>query len=411
MKNKHLILLIVFLIVIKIVLSVYFFDFKYLHPDEDDNYSIAQHFIKTGTYPMTAFHGSGSILLYQQTMFIGISKTNFILGYWILTQAIYCLSVYWFYTLATHLLSPKRALYACILYCIYPSIIFHIGAIFAYENITTYLLIFNLGILIRVCQGEKIKFYSIILFALFVAISCLVRGHLLAIYGLLFVVSLALIIKKYVRDKINLVYFISMSALSILLVCITYYQILKRNEQIFGVKIISTQLGFEFLQGHNPTARGSWMGSWSKKGNALYEYVHLNIPEIDSLNEYEASQKRKELAIDWIVNNPFKEFTLTVRKIAMYFLPVNYLALPYAHIYNPVTGIVHILFLLFIVQLARGKIVLTPVICILLATVAASLLLTIVFFVGSRWRFYAEPSMILLAMVYLSHVFPDKKYQ
>ena len=117
------------------------------------------------------------------------------------------------------------------------------------------------------------------------------------------------------------------------------------NKELFGVYILSTQSGFELLQGHSPVAQGSWMHHWEDMGNPLYEYAHKNIKNLDSLNEYEASQARKHLAMDWAVHHPLKEIILTARKIVIYFFPDNFEELSQKWCLNIFTLLTHLLFL------------------------------------------------------------------
>ena len=102
---------------------------------------------------------------------------------------------------------------------------------------------------------------------------------------------------------------------------------------MFGHYIISTQVGFSLLEGHNPYARGSW----SSEG-LTDKYAFMIMPKITEMNEYEGSQARKKIALNWIINNPLAEVILALRKTAIFFLPKNYSIgkniLPYSHFWG-----------------------------------------------------------------------------
>jgi hypothetical protein len=402
MNNKFIYISIGILVFLKIFIALFFFNFSIINPDEESNYGVALHYMQTGDYLMQAYYGSGSVFLYEFVIYCGITKTTFILFYFIICQALYGLSIFWFYKLANVYLNNKQSLIVSYIYGLYPSVFFYIGAMFYYENFTTYLLIFNIYVLVRFFNNEKTGIPTMLLFSVFATVSCLLRGQLLAIYAWIFFILVLIVSIQALRHKkrIQSYRFFTMVFLTLLFICISYYPILLKNEKIFHVKIISTQFGYELLQGHNPYARGSWMLYANIKGNNLYEYIHTNIPNIDSLNQYEGSVKRKELAIAWIKNNPIDECVLTMRKTAIYFLPINYEVLPYSNFINPINLFVHLLFLLFAIQLIWIRKLIDTKLLILFLPISASFILSIVFFTGSRWRLYADPFLILLAAIY-----------
>lgn len=178
--------------------------------------------------------------------------------------------------------------------------------------------------------------------------------------------------------------------------------VFKKNHAMFGSYILSTQPGFEFLRGHNPLARGSNWGD--DPNNVFYKYVMDQIPNIDYLNEYEESLAWRSLAIKWILNNPFSELKLIVRKIAIYFLPQNYnYGLPGNRLYNPINLIVHLLFLVSIALtlIKFRSIVIRKVDILVLIPIIFSILLGLIFFVGYRWRYYGEPFMIIYIFMFI----------
>ena len=92
---------------------------------------------------------------------------------------------------------------------------------------------------------------------------------------------------------------------------------------------------------------------------------------------------------------------LQIRKLAIYFLPQNYSVLPYNRIYNPINLLFHFGFVLFFLKIIANKdfknenfIILSPIL--------GSLIISLLFFIGYRWRYYAEPFMILTTIILFS---------
>lgn len=64
---------------------------------------------------------------------------------------------------------------------------------------------------------------------------------------------------------------------------------------MFGEYVLSTQAGYELLQGHNPNSKGSWMGDWKNSSSPNLIYAHSQINNIEELNELEEGKARKKL--------------------------------------------------------------------------------------------------------------------
>jgi hypothetical protein len=403
MKKKQ-ILIFVLLFALKAFISLEFEGLK-LNPDEETNYTIAQRYHNKLGYTIivnnksvpTAFHGSGSIFLYMALLKANISKKAFIWFWFILSNVGYLFSLLWVYRLGGFYLTEKNSFYTAVIYGVFPSTIYFIGALFTYESICTYLLIYFMLVIVKLYKTGIINSYNYITIPLLATISCLLRPQLLAFYIPAFFI-LPFLFLKTAQFKSDL----KISIASIILIILVHIPILEKNENIFGARILSTQDGFELLQGHSAVARGSWLAAFNKKGNVLYEYSHKNIPGLDTLNEYNESLARKKLAIMWIKNNPVGEFKLTMRKLAIYFLPQNYEVLPGYSFYNPFNLLIYLLFLLSVLYiiLNRNSESFTDKF-ILFLPIGFSIAISIIFFVGYRWRFYAEPFMILFAFIYL----------
>jgi hypothetical protein len=187
----------------------------------------------------------------------------------------------------------------------------------------------------------------------------------------------------------------------------SHFPSLQKNKQLFGSYILSTQTGYEILQGHNPYAKGSWMGNWLLPSSELYHYSHKKIPDIETLNQYTEGLARKKVAFTWIKENPLDEIKLSFRKLLLFFLPRNFEFLPFNQLPNPINFIFYAGFMAFVIMslLQKNKcwniektIILIPII--------GAIGLTLVFFMGARWRYYAEPFMIIFAFIFLRHMLP-----
>jgi hypothetical protein len=141
-----------------------------------------------------------------------------------------------------------------------------------------------------------------------------------------------------------------------------------------------------------------WVGSWRNPNNQLYQYSHSQINNINELNELEESKARRQVAINWIIENPIDEIKLIFKKIVIYLLPKNYNRPSSLH---PINLIVHVLFFCYIfMKLYNRTFKLNDL--IIFSPIVASIILSIVFFVGYRWRYYAEPFIIIFAWQLIS---------
>jgi hypothetical protein len=184
-----------------------------------------------------------------------------------------------------------------------------------------------------------------------------------------------------------------------------------KNYRLFGAIMLSTQPGFELLQGHNPYADGKWTMAWTDPGEPLYDYAAARIPNLKYLDQYTESRERARLAIQWIRENPLAELQLIGRKLKVYFTPDNspYFegnTLPGFNRANPINLGVHGLFLLALAGalLYRRQYRIRPQEWLVLAPVFTTILLCLIFFFGHRWRFYAEPYMLLYGLIFVDKI-------
>ena len=64
--------------------------------DEENNYKIAQEHKEKGVYPQFAYHGTGTVYIYEFLMLAGISKKNYIIVIFVLQNLLYIWSIFIF---------------------------------------------------------------------------------------------------------------------------------------------------------------------------------------------------------------------------------------------------------------------------------------------------------------------------
>jgi len=167
------------------------------------------------------------------------------------------------------------------------------------------------------------------------------------------------------------------------------YPVLKKNKHDFGSAVLSTQFGFELWEGSNPLARGSWSGTGEARKLGLN-----NISNVKNMNQLEISMNLKKQAINWASEHPIDYLILILRKLAIYFLPQNYGVMPGSNFFHPMNALVYMGFAIFIIRsiFLRRDIKDTLV---LISPIISSIGLSLIFFVGYRWRYYAEPFMVI----------------
>jgi len=380
--------------------------------DEELNYQIALNNQNGNGYALydtekkqfkqTSFHGSFPVLTYEFLIKNKIKKEIWVLFIYMFSIFLFALSINYFYKMCMLFLdNEKYALFSTITYCLYPSILFYIGALFYYENFVLSLLVIIIFKLLYAKINGFIKTdYFVIPLA--VSLSCLYRPQTIIIYFFIFFLYIFLNLMRKSYSQITLL------LLTISFTFLCHITILLKNKKMWGEYILSTQSGFELLQGHNPTARGGWMANWLKPNNQLYQYSHSQIKNINELSELEESKARQQVAIKWIKENPIGEIIINLRKVSIYFLPQNYEVLYGSRIFNPINLIIHVLFLGFIFMQVYKRTI-TQNDLIILSPIVGSIILSVVFFVGYRWRYYAEPFMIIFAWKFISLI--KEKYE
>lgn len=347
-----------------------------------------------------AFHASFPVFVYVAWENLGLPKHYWTLLAYAGIAFLYALGfLYVSRTLSWLGVSTQVSWLGAVLFAIYPSVAYYIGGFFWYENLAMPLLVLVGYKLLRLYGGRALSWPDAFLIAMSIAISCLFRSYLLAVYALWLGVLMLLCRRGATRRRQDA---LRAGLLTLLLISVGYLPVLRKNHAQFGAYILSTQAGFELLHGHNPVTQGRFMYDWDEPAAPFGHWVLTHIPQLYALNQYQESQARAHLAIQWVREHPVDELRLIGRKLKLFFTPENYnVDTEHNFQWNPLTMLVHALFLLSLLAVAmrlcglrfRGTDVL------LLTPVAAILLLSLIFFVGYRWRYFAEPAMLMFPLI------------
>lgn len=284
------------------------------------------------------------------------------------------------------------------LWALSPGVVYYVGGFWWFENLALPLLIVVVYKLLRLYAGRPLHWPDALLIVAAVVLSCLLRGYLLAVYAMLFVVFLGLMMRQR-REVRRSAWGLSLGLL--LALGVAHVPILLKNYTQFGAYTLSNQAGFELLQGHNSVTQGRFMFDWDDRKGPFDRFVRAHVPQLDSLNQYQESQARAQLARQWVASHPLEEAQLWWRKTVLFFSPENFIADAPRTPWSPFTAVVHLAFFvalsLTVFQYrglrfeSRDALLLTPLVAVWL--------LSLVFFVGFRWRFFAEPALLLFPLV------------
>lgn len=389
-----------------------------LNPDEQRNYNLAKSNLEgkgyveycdyKQRYQNRAFYSGFLIPVYAFFIKNNIDIKYFVYGTLIIAYLLFLWSVYYFFLLSKEFIKDEKVqLLSTLTYCLYPSILYYIGTIFCFENIAFALFVIFFYHLYQVLIRDKeLNFKNSIIIVSAVVISAPIRNQMFAFYFAVLSLSfLYLVYKKYKKGD-NTVFPFSILVILAFFGCfLIHIPVLKKNNKMFGHYFLSNQSGFELMQGHDSLARGSWRGNWSDTNSEYTKMSFKVIPNLKNLNEYEESKARKQYAINWMKQHPKEEIILTARKIAIYFLPQNYDGGLFGYaFYNPINLIIHLLFIAFVISRLYNYKKFEFKTLLLIIPVIASLGLSVLFFVGHRWRYYAEPFMILCTFIFIEEM-------
>lgn len=377
--------------------------------DEVRNARIADHWLQGRGYVSydavrrqlrpDAFHASFPVWVYAAWFKLGLPRHYFTAAVYLLTALGGLVTgLYAARTLRWYGLRPRPAAVGALLLMLYPSVLWYVGAWFWYENLCLPVLVWVTYQLLRLYGGRPMPLGKALLLAVLVVLSCLLRGYLLAVYGLLFAYLLALSRRSGPTARAPTW---RPALLTLLLTLALHVPVLLKNHRLFGAYILSTQPGFELLQGNNPFTRGRFMFDWDESDKPFGAWVQEQRPDLAALNQYEESRARAALARRWVAAHPADALGLLGRKLLAFFSPENFVANDYHTRYHPVTAAVHLAFLLSLLATAlrwRGLRFRAPD-GLLLLPVLVVLGLSLVFFVGYRWRLFAEPAFVLFPLI------------
>ena len=367
-----------------------------MNDDEEQNYATAVNFLKGNNYSIfdheeqnykyTAQQHSFQVFIYKYFIDKDINFDYFIFLYILINLILFFLSIIFFYKISLIFLNEYLSKISTAIYCLYPSIFFYIGPLFFYENLVLSMIVITSYLFLK---KKNILNLSIII--ILAVLSLLLRFQTVFIWIILF--SLFTLNDFYTHKKIKsflpFIFFILAAYLA-------HKPILDKNYILFEHKTLTTNSGVAFFAGANEYARGSWDGT-GKNIKRLKSKIDNN------LNEVEISKIYFNAGIEWIKKNPYDYLILQFRKLAIYFLPQNYSILPGNRIYNPINFICHIGLFLFILNVIRNKefnyknsVILSPII--------GTLIISLLFFIGYRWRYYAEPYMVLSTIIFYSQL-------
>ena len=314
----------------------------------------------------------------------------------VLKNIAFIISLFYFYRLAGLFLSKTAALISTILYCTYPSIILYVGMINIFECIIMPCLVIIISIHLNNRRlNKKFSLPQIIFFTLAIPVICFLKMQVCLIMILFYVVALfdALRNRSLIKQ-----YLLAYMPANLLIAFFVFY-IVAVNYAAFGRVVISTQSSVNLWHGHNAFSKGSWNPAiWQQKQAELQPMLQKDSALLAE-DEYTETQVYRTEAMIWIKTHPKQELILCFRKAAIYFLPNN----SNNWKINPLTLLMHLFFFGFIILFALRQIrgiefyyLLSPVIAIFMVN--------IMFFVEYRWRYIADPFMLLLACIFANYV-------
>jgi len=372
---------------------------------EESNYIIARNKLEghgythfdssTNTYKPFAFHSSFTVFLYEALISSGLDFDIFIILYFLVAATLHSISLLAIFQILRNLGQNYAVLGLCS-WALFPPTIYFINPLFLYESICTAAII----IIYERIHAGRITGYAtkkdLVIIIMLSAMGVFFRLTVIPILLSLFMVTIIF------PGKLKRSHLISGITIIIAFISIMCLPVLEKNQRDFGSAVLSTQMGFVLWEGSNPIARGSWDGSGKVEKLGL-----SSVSNIENLNQLEISHHLRHQALEFAFNHPLDYFVINLRKLAIFFLPQNYGVMPGSRFYNPINAIVYISFLIFTIgSIFRKKDIKNTM--VLISPILASITLTLIFIVGYRWRFYAEPFMII-CMVHLFYNFMTKR--
>ena len=278
------------------------------------------------------------------------------------------------------------------LYVIFPSSLIYLGTIPMYENISVPSIVIIISILIQHLNGFHTK-YSSLIAAILTGLVISIRPQTLLPFAFVYSYFVFVFIRSsWIQKKIN-VKILKLILCTLIVSLVSLGQTILINKQLWNKYVLSTR-GDALFWGHNPLAKGSWDPSIDTPGSKFYNYQLKSIPNLFQLNEYESSKAKANLAYQYIINNPKHETVLFIRKLAIFFLPYNYLnnhfdVILFLSYFGFILYSIY-LFVAFKTEIQNDA----RIICFLF--VLGIIAVNVIFFVEYRIRYLADPIMLIL---------------
>jgi 4-amino-4-deoxy-L-arabinose transferase-like glycosyltransferase len=306
----------------------------------------------------------------------------------IIKLALFIPAIFSFYQLATKLTSASFALLLTLLFTLYPSM-YYVGLLNVFEPIITFLTLLILNILCNKTQSKSNGSVSDYLIVVAGLVFCTwMKPHVL--FYILFFLLIA--IYQSVKQRIwsaNL----KMVSCAFVFVILGHVPIFMSNYNDFGKVFLANQAGIDFFHAHNRFARGSWTPElFAKHGDELMKDITKN-KDLPNYNEKQEADYYQQLAVEWIKNHPLDELKLGIKKLLIFFLPHNFMSLKI----NLFTLLIHLGFLYYGWLFFVNKRFLITDDLYLVSVIVSVLILDTLYFVEYRWRFFADPEILLLA--------------
>lgn len=312
----------------------------------------------------------------------------------LISLILFLVSIKYFAGLAAVLFNSKWLVdLSTILYILFPASLIFVGLIPSYENITLPLFVILLS---KAAQTpENVNNRDIVLIPLLTTVIILLRPHMTISLVLVFAFLTLSLFQTF--NKVRLLVLLG----TFVAVVFVNTLILIKNNNVIGAPVLSTQEARAFYLGNNPYARGSWNGNAGKPGDPMFKYREERIKDFTTTSdELYLYREHKRLAKEWILDNPADFMMLSLRKVAMHFLPYNY---EYLRI-NIVTFLINLGALFGIVYLMVSYKKITHVHVLLLLTVIGAFLMAIYSFFNYRYMYYIYPAFILFSGYFYSEI-------
>jgi len=293
------------------------------------------------------------------------------------------------------------------MYLIFPSTLIYIGCVPLYENICLPISIIGISFLLNLLSGtSKTGFFTFLFCSLMLTISMMLRPQVLTptVFSLM-AFGIFTIIKtkkegfkatKYIWKFVGVFSFVFITLQSCVFIV---------NYKYFG-QIFYTNRGDAFMWGHYDLAKGSWDGTVDLKGTVGYNYERKIIPGYDDMTEIEQNNAQNKIGKEWIKNNFDKEIKLTLKKLAILFMPYNFENLKF----NFTMFFTHLGFFLFLIYFVfRFKsLIKNRALVLILVWILGIIFVNVMFFVEYRVKHFADPYMLILTAFLINLLIPKR---